>query len=317
MPVFSGSQSASTHSAQYHAQSNQYSTDESGSTTDSNSSTDEPTYTQSSIVPCQQYQYDNKNNHRKVDDPSTDDNFGWFDAIADDEDLQLKNNEVRDAWSNRISQIMRSSSFRENEIPSPSCPSSSSSSPAPESPSIISSRSMPNLQDQWPRILFEWTNPNPSISMKLSHADVKSLDSSFGINISSSVSGFRTCQYKDGEIAAEFNFIFCYGSRSYSSWHRYSDFKDLAAMLLSIQETQQFRSLQETASFGESLEAWQLVLSRKKWYRSLSVKYLVEKSIYLGRFMEAVLLESPSPGLLMYFLERKALRPNVGNGRLL
>jgi hypothetical protein len=140
-----------------------------------------------------------------------------------------------------------------------------------------------------------------SISTKLSTSNSQHR---FGMSISSCINGFRIRQHTSGEINAEFHFIFCYGSRSYSSWKQYSDFKYLADLIKSTAKFVQ-------ADFKNSIAAWKLLESRKRWFKSLSVKYLIEKSIYLGRFVEAVMLESPNPAIILCFLKCEPLMPSA------
>lgn len=222
--------------------------------------------------------------------------FGWFDAVPDEHEQELEHENIRNAWSDHVHEILKSKS-------------------EPLLTREVSFRAPPqNRTSENPKILFTWINPNASISMKMSDSEpilnqkINSSSSNFGISISSSVNGFRIRQHASGEINAEFNYIFCYGSRSYSSWKPYSDFKNLANILFKIQsETSYFVK----SDFKESIKAWKFLEGKKKWFKSLSVKYLIEKSIYLGRFMEAFLLECPSPGLILCFLNSEQLLPSA------
>ena len=147
-------------------------------------------------------------------------------------------------------------------------------------------------------IIFVWNNPNPSLSVKSSSSDVTKQSMT---NISCCVGGLRLCQYPCGEIRIEFNFICCYGSRSYNSWKSFHEFNKLSDILTAMQKKVQ------THSFPDSLSAWKNVLSRKKWFRCYEIRYLIQQSILLGRFMEALLHEASSPGLLLAFVQSPQL----------
>lgn len=145
-------------------------------------------------------------------------------------------------------------------------------------------------------VLYSWNNPNPSLSLKLSSNTLK--DSlSYGLKISSCVSGIRIRQYNSGVIRAEFNYIFCYGSSSYSSWKSYSEFKELAEIITKINNRRS-----KNLNFAQTLRHWQLLEDNKRWFRCLNISYLVKKSLLLGQFMESLLMESPSPGLILAFV---------------
>lgn len=185
--------------------------------------------------------------------------FGWFDNIPDAEEESSANNDVREAWVNLVSEISPRKSRRSKNPVS---------------------------------ILYSWNNPNPSVSMKMSSAG----KSRYGMNISSCVSGIRICQYQSGDIRAEFNLIFCYGSVSYCSWKSYSEFSNLAQIVEHMHE-------HVHPIFPDTMKCWKLVVAKKRWFRCLNVLYLIEKSILLGRFIENLLHESPSPGLLLCFVQ--------------
>lgn len=79
------------------------------------------------------------------------------------------------------------------------------------------------------------------------------------------------------------------------TYKRFGEFKKLSEILSHIHYN-------AYPVFTDSLSVWEGIVQKQKWYRCLSVTYLVEKSIYLGKFMQAILLDSPSPGLLLYFV---------------
>jgi hypothetical protein len=142
-------------------------------------------------------------------------------------------------------------------------------------------------------VLYRWINDHPSQSFKMSSTDL-----TLAMNLSCCVSGFRICQMvNSGEIKAQFNFIFAYGSRTYSTWKSFSEFKDLAEVVDHVHTTR------TNPIFRRSLRAWRRVEGNMRWWRSLSVPYLIEKSILLGNFMECLLMDCPSPGILLCFVQ--------------
>jgi len=227
--------------------------------------------------------------------------FGWFDTIPDADDNEAINDEIRKAWDKTVVKVVEDSTPDFFAVPIRNL-------------SFASSNGISNSSNQndASKILSSWNNPNPSISMKLAYSssDV-ACGYQMGINISCCVNGFRISQFPNGEVKAEYNFVFCYGSRSYSSWKQYSDFKCLSEIISTVQSkhlaAEPFNTL---PVFSQSVHAWQYLEGRKKWYKCLNVRYLIEKSIYLGRFMEAVLLESPNPGLILYFVQKNKMSHN-------
>eukprot|EP01035_Chromulina_nebulosa_P022491 gene22491-29125_t len=204
------------------------------------------------------------------------DNYGWFDVYPECEETSAQN--IRQAWTKLVNNISPPTSLSHLS-------------------SFGNEEAMNELYDDVEQpiaILYSWNNNNPSVSLKLSSDDVSS--TRYGINISSCVSGLRICQYSCGVIRAEFNYIFCYGSRSYSSWKPYGEFKQLADILKKLDH-------KKKANFSESLKQFKFLEEKKRWFRSLDILYLIEKSIYLGRFMEALLLESTSPGIMLAFVQ--------------
>lgn len=143
-------------------------------------------------------------------------------------------------------------------------------------------------------VLNSWTNPNPSVSIKLSSGELKPLAED--MNISACINGFRIVQLSTGEVRAEFELIFCYGSRSYSSWKSYQEFKEMASIIEYIHS-------KVAPIFSTSAKQWRFVKERQRWFRCLSCTYLMEKSINLGNFVQCMLLESPSPGLILCFVQ--------------
>jgi hypothetical protein len=146
-------------------------------------------------------------------------------------------------------------------------------------------------------VLYQWRNPSPSISVR----HVANSDDNSGtlpgdnLEMSCFIDGFRIVQYP-AEIKAEFCIVFCYGSRSYMIWKSYSQFHEYYKTIYDIH-------CRIKPIFSQTMVDWADVQARKKWFRCLSYRYLVEKSILLGRFMQSSLLESPTPGLLLEFVQ--------------
>lgn len=146
-------------------------------------------------------------------------------------------------------------------------------------------------------VLYRWRNPSPSISVRHIGSSDESNGSFSGdsLEMSCLIDGFRIVQYPS-EIKAEFCIVFCYGSRSYNIWRSYTQFREYYNTIYDIH-------WRVKPIFGQTLQDWADVQTRKKWFRCLSYRYLVEKSILLGRFMQSSLLESPTPGLLLEFVQ--------------
>ena len=142
-------------------------------------------------------------------------------------------------------------------------------------------------------VLYAFNNNNPSQCFKLSSEDMQA-----AMELSCFISGFRISQLLwSGEIAAQFRFIYSYGSQSHTSWRSYSEFRELATILTYIHQNVNKKL------FVRSLKIWAYIEHKKKMFRDLSIKYLIEKSMYLNKFMESVLFESPNPALLLYFAQ--------------
>ncbi|CAM6000694.1 unnamed protein product [Sphagnum balticum] len=147
---------------------------------------------------------------------------------------------------------------------------------------------------QYATVLNIWINPSPEVSMKLSSGDdLRLLDNS--MSMSCCVSGFRIAQMIDGECCAEFLTVFCYGSRSYSSWKSYEEFSELFQV---VEYANRVNNI-----FPETVAHWRVVQSYSSWTKCLRVPHLIEKSIALGVFMQSLFSESPTPGLLLCFVQ--------------
>ena len=142
-------------------------------------------------------------------------------------------------------------------------------------------------------VLYAFNNSNPSQCFKLSSEDMQA-----AMELSCFISGFRISQLLcTGEIGAQFRFIYSYGSQSHISWRSYSEFRELASILTYVHQHVNKKL------FVRSLKIWAYIEHKKKLFRDLSIKYLIEKSMYLNKFMESVLFESPNPALLLYFAQ--------------
>jgi hypothetical protein len=214
--------------------------------------------------------------------------FGWFDQTESFEELAK---DERQVWLDRV---QRAEPER--------VPSSNPENKGAYMSSIPLGR-IPAEKSEQPKpvVVYQYVNPNPSFSTKLSNSsgsDMAAMTSS--MNISASVNAFRLCQNRlTGEIYAEFNFIFCYGSRSYNSWKTYNDFKDFWHVIENIHTSSGGRR------FQTSMTEWRVLEEKKNWFRCLNVIYLFQKSTYLSKFMQAVLLESTNPGLMLCFAQSK------------
>ena len=212
--------------------------------------------------------------------------WGWFSTESIDEKEQVSRDN-RDSWFHNV-----------NAIDRPRLPGNSAGD---------------KIDEEWPKVLFQWKNPNPSISLRCSGSNLNlhGFSSSFDMRLSVAIGGYRTVQSSDGEINAEFQFIFCYGSRTFNSWKRFREFKKLHQIVKYAHKNyflqndadldEQYFEIRRASRFPKSMEAWSILQSRQKWIKCLSVVYLIEKSVFLGRFVQALLLESESPGLLVYF----------------
>ena len=139
-------------------------------------------------------------------------------------------------------------------------------------------------------IVSEWENPLPTrASKQFIHI------SEPAITIYISVAGFRVVN-RSGKNRVEFNVLFHDGDILYAASKCFSEFLELYKIISCCHNI--------SPSYGRSVEEWvTYVKSKKKWLRCLDTDYLIEKSNAMGRFLHAVLLESPSPGLLFEFIQ--------------
>ena len=199
--------------------------------------------------------------------------YGWYD---DDEHTikdKLDNSAVRDAWLNVTTKRISNNTINNNK-----------------------KSTHHNIE-----VLNLWVNPSPEVSMKLSSGDDLRLLAN-SMSMSCCVSGFRIIQNIDnGDISAEFLTIFCYGSMSYQCWKSCTEFEELFKVVSHIHSL-------DRKMFGDTVDTWHQIQSYESWIRCLRVPYLIEKSIALGSFMQALFNESPTPGLLLYFVQNPNFR---------
>lgn len=149
------------------------------------------------------------------------------------------------------------------------------------------------------KVLFHWKNPSPSVSFKHLSNDGNLPDvPSESMELSCYLDGFHIVQYSNGEIKAEYCLCFSYGSISYLSYKSYTQFAKYF-------ETIRLIHLNIKPLFTKTLQEWETLQNRKKWYRCLAIPYLKEKCILIGRVVQLSLMESPTPGLLLDFLNSK------------
>ena len=215
-----------------------------------------------------------------TDDDNSSDGWGFFeDEYEASSKNKTTNYEIRDAWFKLSMSLAKS-------------------------PSINSfTRGLRKLNSKYTSdvdaILNVWINPNPELSIKafVVEEDIK-LSTIEHMNMSCCVSGFRIVQLKSGEIVAQYHCVFCYGSRTYSAWKFPSEFKELSSILTYM------NSIDETM-FADTLRIWKLIETYEKWYVCMRAPYLIEKSIALGSFIQSLFTESPTPGLMICFIQNE------------
>merc|ERR1711871_1776412 len=109
------------------------------------------------------------------------------------------------------------------------------------------------------------------------------------IQLSGCINGFRIRRddsYGMGPCA-EFNFIFSYGSQTFNAWKRFSEFEKLQSIVRYFHDDEN-----HPRSFAMTCKRWEEIKSKQRWFRDLSISYLIEKSIYLGRYIQSLLIES-------------------------
>jgi hypothetical protein len=148
-------------------------------------------------------EYNNNDNDIVIDDDDDEDLDVW--GFFNEDDEKIDNKTIRRTWLDK---------FSRDKSKSPS--------------------KMYSKYNSVNRILFKWSNLNPSLSIKLSSKEVDFMNS---LNISVCIAGYRLVQLSSGEIKAEFHLLFCYGSVSYSSWKTFSEFNELAKIIKQIHST--------------------------------------------------------------------------------
>ena len=79
------------------------------------------------------------------------------------------------------------------------------------------------------------------------------------MNMTCCVAGFRIVQLRSGEITAQYNCIFCYGSRTFSCWKFPNEFKELASII-------DYMHSIDSTMFLDTLRIWKLIETYEKWY---------------------------------------------------
>lgn len=153
--------------------------------------------------------------------------------------------------------------------------------------------------DQNDSIIVQWVNPNPSMSLTSSKSSTHCPSSLSGLGgdemqISGCISGFRIKRSELGMMHAEFHYMFCYGSETYNSWKRFGEFEKLHEIIRHFHDG-------GYCDFSKSIQQWNNIKEKQKPCRCLSVLYLIEKSVYLGKYVQDLLIESEAPGLLLMF----------------
>jgi hypothetical protein len=187
-----------------------------------------------------------ESNSFEIDDHFDPDKWGWFnDDLEHEQDCRI----IRDAWL-AVTEKYNATSENESLVVDESQLSTTSDI------SISSSSSSKKTFV----ILFQWRNPNPSVATRLFAGDpLVSLPPGLGMTISCCISGFRIVQRDSGEVRAEFQFIFCYGSRSYNCWKSHGDFKALYEIVKHAHKTTE-------PIFFNTLDQWKLLRQKQKWY---------------------------------------------------
>ena len=252
-----------------------------------------------------QTQYISSNTSSTPSTPS----YGWFNMESMDEKLK-QSKDLRDAY---IAQTQIHIGHSNSGISSSSGGSTGSDGDyndrhdpsiywAPTSVDIDDDENLEYIAyDEIPSrsILFKWRNPNPSMTLKCSGSSMDEPSESIELRISCCIGGYRTVQLSCGSIRAEFQFIFSYGSKSFNCYKPFTEFRKLHKIISHVHKS--------NFSFPKAIQEWNRLRSRQKWHRCLSVVYLIEKSVLLGRYMQALLMESDSPGLLLYFVQSKII----------
>mmetsp|Transcript_22201 Transcript_22201/g.32303 ORF Transcript_22201/g.32303 Transcript_22201/m.32303 type:complete len:226 (-) Transcript_22201:54-731(-) len=149
-----------------------------------------------------------------------------------------------------------------------------------------------------PPIPIENLQVTPLYTLNLPRASQALKVFSHGSTLTCCIQGVRICQVvSTGEIRGEYQLSLNFGSRKYYAWKSFSDFKSLVSIV---------RQLHVSTShvFTSTLHEWNSLLASKDWFRNVNIKYLVKQSVYISRLVEALLRESPTPGILLDFAQK-------------
>lgn len=176
--------------------------------------------------------------------------------------------------------------------------------------SLLETLSMANPQgnlrmsevDENNPVIVQWMNPNPSMSLisskSLSNHCTSSSSSCVPVGdemqISGCIHGFRIKLSELGTMHAEFQYVVCYGSETFNSWKRFGEFEKLHEIIRHFHDNGH-------RNFPKTVQQWNNIKQKQRSYRCFSISYLIEKSVYLGRYIQDLLIESEGPGLLLMF----------------
>lgn len=111
---------------------------------------------------------------------------------------------------------------------------------------------------------------------------------------------YRIVRDPNGALFAEYLVTVSVGGRAlvtFGIWKRHSEFEALAKHIAEVH----LRAVKSQA-FNNALLSWQCVLKHKRWFKSLDPEYLALKCFLLERFMQDLLFEAPSAGMIGDFL---------------
>lgn len=151
--------------------------------------------------------------------------------------------------------------------------------------------------------LFVFDNILSSISCRAFGSEMRLTDQDSCASLTQiwiAVQSFRVVQAAEG-LLAEFKVVLLVDDVVSSSWRRYSEFAQLAEEH-GVNTGPTRRLLQARSPLDTSIEIWNDLESRKPWFRSTSVRYLMWKCGMLEDFLKSLLFESHSPQRLIVFV---------------
>jgi hypothetical protein len=144
------------------------------------------------------------------------------------------------------------------------------------------------LQDNEKVVIFQFCDMQSTLSCR--SFDKKA--SGVSINLWSSVNGYRIVQTPAG-MHAEFRVVLQSNGKKIVRWKRHSDFAELA------------KHIEKLPKLTATKHAWQAIAFNRRWFRCLSVKYLLWKSMKFDQLLRSLLFECSDPQLLIDFAERR------------